>query len=74
MTTLNEQQLHAGFDKYPKPDFHFAYGTAGFRARADMLGNVCFRMGVIAALRSVSLHGRAAVSYTHLTLPTNREV
>lgn len=59
MTTLNEQLLRAGFDKYPKPDFHFAYGTAGFRARADLLENVCFRMGVIAALRSVSLHGRA---------------
>ena len=59
MTTLDEQRLQAGFDKYPKPDFHFAYGTAGFRARADILGNVCFRMGVIAALRSVSLHGRA---------------
>jgi phosphoacetylglucosamine mutase len=37
---------------YPKPDRHLAYGTAGFRARADILDSTFFRMGMLAALRS----------------------
>jgi phosphoacetylglucosamine mutase len=38
--------------RYPKPDRHLAYGTAGFRARADVLDSTFFRMGMLAALRS----------------------
>lgn len=32
----------------------FAYGTAGFRADATILSSTVFRMGILAALRSVS--------------------
>lgn len=38
--------------RYTKPDRHLAYGTAGFRARADILDSTFFRMGMLAALRS----------------------
>eukprot|EP00974_Lingulodinium_polyedra_P099081 9601630-Lingulodinium_polyedra.AAC.1 len=34
------------------------YGTAGFRASADLLTHVLYRMGVLAALRSKVLGGR----------------
>lgn len=36
-----------------------AYGTAGFRAHADGLDHVMYRMGILAALRSKCLGGRA---------------
>jgi len=38
--------------RYPKPDGALAYGTAGFRARADVLDSTFYRMGMLAALRS----------------------
>lgn len=30
----------------------FAYGTAGFRTKADVLDKVCFRAGLLAAIRA----------------------
>jgi len=44
--------------KHPKPTFNFSYGTAGFRARADVLDSVMFRMGILAALRSKAKKGQ----------------
>jgi len=36
----------------PDPKAHIAYGTAGFRTRAEKLDHVMFRMGILAAIRS----------------------
>ena len=41
--------------KYPKPEFKFTYGTAGFRLKADLLPSVMYRMGLLAVLRSRAL-------------------
>ena len=45
--------------QHPKPDIKFAYGTAGFRTRADILDSVMFRMGLLAVLRSKAKSGQA---------------
>ena len=45
--------------QHPKPDIKFAYGTAGFRTRADILDSVMFRMGLLAVLRSKAKTGQA---------------
>eukprot|EP00927_Polykrikos_kofoidii_P026870 TRINITY_DN23853_c0_g1_i1.p1 TRINITY_DN23853_c0_g1~~TRINITY_DN23853_c0_g1_i1.p1 ORF type:complete len:687 (+),score=135.35 TRINITY_DN23853_c0_g1_i1:124-2061(+) len=45
------------YPKRDKPDL--GYGTAGFRTNADILDHVMYRVGVIAALRSRSLGGKA---------------
>ncbi|KAG6012898.1 hypothetical protein E4U54_007236 [Claviceps lovelessii] len=37
----------------------YKYGTAGFRMRADLLGGVSFRVGLLAGLRSRRLNGHA---------------
>ncbi|KAI9595712.1 hypothetical protein BDF19DRAFT_441339 [Syncephalis fuscata] len=51
--------LAAASDKHPKPATTvFAYGTAGFRMKADLLDSVIFRAGVLAALRSKKLSGQ----------------
>jgi len=49
-----------GLAAYPKgnsPDF--GYGTAGFRAKADGLDHIMYRMGLLAAIRSKALGGKA---------------
>lgn len=46
-------------NQHAKPDIKFAYGTAGFRARADTLDSVMFRMGLLAVLRSKAKSGQA---------------
>lgn len=42
----------------------FAYGTAGFRDKADRLDRVLFRMGLLAALRSKSVGAAIGVAIT----------
>lgn len=37
----------------------YSYGTAGFRMKADLLGGVTFRVGLLAALRSRKMSGKA---------------
>lgn len=44
--------------QHPKPDIKFSYGTAGFRALADNLDSVMFRMGLLAVLRSKAKNGQ----------------
>lgn len=44
--------------QHPKPGIKFAYGTAGFRTRADNLDSVMFRMGLLAVLRSKAKNGQ----------------
>jgi len=43
--------------KRDKPEL--GYGTAGFRTKADILDHVMYRMGILAALRSQCLQGKA---------------
>lgn len=43
---------------HPNPDgIVFAYGTAGFRTKGELLDGVVYRMGCLAALRSKSKQG-----------------
>ncbi|KAF1813031.1 Phosphoacetylglucosamine mutase [Eremomyces bilateralis CBS 781.70] len=45
--------------KHPKgKDLVFQYGTAGFRLKANLLGSVVFRVGLLAALRSRKFNGQ----------------
>ena len=39
--------------KLPTTENHIAYGTAGFRGNSDVLDTILFRMGMLAALRSL---------------------
>ena len=45
--------------QHPKPDVTFTYGTAGFRARAEVLDSVMYRMGLLAVLRSKAKDSKA---------------
>ena len=49
---INEEFITEMESKYPKLNIKFGYGTCGFRTKSDTLENVCFRSGIIAALRS----------------------
>jgi phosphoacetylglucosamine mutase len=56
------------------PGVKLAYGTAGFRAKADILDSTFFRMGVLAALRSRARGGLAVglmVTASHNPEPDN---
>merc|ERR1719221_492955 len=46
----------ASYKRNGRPDL--GYGTAGFRANADLLKDVLYRMGILAAIRSKVLGGR----------------
>ncbi|KAH6565264.1 hypothetical protein BASA60_009990 [Batrachochytrium salamandrivorans] len=47
-----------GAASHPRPDHRFTYGTAGFRMNAQLLDSVMFRVGLLAALRSMCLEGK----------------
>lgn len=54
MSTLAEYSSN-----HPRPaNVTFAYGTAGFRMKADVLDSTVFRAGLLAALRSQFLKGQ----------------
>ena len=38
--------------QYATIDKHFGYGTAGFRTLGEQLEKVCFRVGILVALRA----------------------
>lgn len=44
---------------YEHPPKYIAYGTAGFRDKADDLETIVYRVGHVAAMRSRSLHGQS---------------
>ncbi|KAL7149956.1 hypothetical protein ABFS83_05G076900 [Erythranthe nasuta] len=54
---MNEQQrsalLHSSSLFPPPPGVKLSYGTAGFRADASLLESTVFRVGILAALRSI---------------------
>lgn len=64
-----------GSSSYPKGKHaDLGYGTAGFRTKADVLDHIMYRMGVLAALRSLALHGKAVgvmVTASHNPEPDN---
>lgn len=79
---LPEHEIAHSFPAFPKPNQPLVYGTAGFRTkcvvvanrRADVLASTCFRMGMVAALRSLSLDGAAIglmVTASHNPEPDN---
>lgn len=59
----NDQKILDASAKHPVgllPDGQqYKYGTAGFRLKADVLDGICFRVGLLAALRSRYLGGQA---------------
>ena len=50
-------------ETYTELEEHMQYGTAGFRGKAFVLGKVCFRVGLIVAMRAKVL-GRAGIMIT----------
>ena len=50
------------------------YGRAAKGTRADMESAIAAARGAFPAYKAALPHEREPVSYTHLTLPTNREV
>lgn len=53
MTHIAKEKLAGLLMEYPKPaGIVMGYGTAGFRARADILPWIMIRIGILAAFRS----------------------
>jgi len=53
MSHIVKEKLTALLLEYPRPKgIVMGYGTAGFRARADILPWIMIRIGILAALRS----------------------
>ncbi|SCU79641.1 LANO_0A06986g1_1 [Lachancea nothofagi CBS 11611] len=55
---LERKALESLYEKHCKRGFTYAYGTAGFRYKADVLDTVMFTTGVLAGLRSIYLKGQ----------------
>ncbi|KAI1290015.1 Phosphoacetylglucosamine mutase [Halotydeus destructor] len=60
MDKTTQQSVTLGVSQHRKCNtLPVSYGTAGFRTKASELDSVVFRVGIIAALRSRSQHGKA---------------
>ncbi|GAA5973166.1 hypothetical protein JCM11641_006301 [Rhodosporidiobolus odoratus] len=58
--SLNNQAVIQGSIAHPKPaSLIYSYGTAGFRADAEILDSVFYRVGLLAVLRSKKLGGKS---------------
>ncbi|BGP19103.1 hypothetical protein JCM10213_008050 [Rhodosporidiobolus nylandii] len=56
---MNPQRIVQGSQAHPRPQsITYSYGTAGFRADAEILDSVFYRVGLLAVLRSKKLGGR----------------
>lgn len=55
---LDTKALKSLYEAHCSTGFHYAYGTAGFRYKADVLDTVMFTTGVVAGLRSIFLEGK----------------
>ena len=58
----------------PDPKAHIAYGTAGFRTRAEKLDHVMFRMGILAAIRSAKTGAVIGVMITASHNPGGKDL
>ncbi|XP_062146160.1 phosphoacetylglucosamine mutase [Alnus glutinosa] len=71
---MNEDQrslLLSSSSRFPPPQgVRLLYGTAGFRADAALLGSTVYRVGILAALRSLKMEG--SVIGVMLTASHNR--
>ncbi|GAA5825888.1 hypothetical protein JCM11251_000040 [Rhodosporidiobolus azoricus] len=57
--SLNPQAIVQGAAEHPRPQgITYSYGTAGFRADAEILDSVFYRVGLLAVLRSKKLGGK----------------
>ncbi|KXN90072.1 Phosphoacetylglucosamine mutase [Leucoagaricus sp. SymC.cos] len=57
---LDFKKLAEASDRHPKPTYYqYQYGTAGFRTLGDRLDSVVFRVGILAALRSMKHNSHA---------------
>ncbi|KAK9839856.1 hypothetical protein WJX81_006690 [Elliptochloris bilobata] len=62
---MDTSELKAASARYPKPpDLTPAYGTAGFRALADLLPSTVFRCGVLMVARSLKGGGNTGLVVT----------
>lgn len=74
MIRLVSRLFARGMPTYAHPGVSLAYGTAGFRAKAELLDSTFFRMGALAVLRSRSRDGMAIglmVTASHNAEPDN---
>lgn len=75
MADFSIEKIKTLADRHPKPDnFHFQYGTAGFRTLGSTLDSVMFRVGVLAGLRSKKLDGKTIgvmITASHNPEPDN---
>ncbi|KAL6548211.1 hypothetical protein OROGR_008632 [Orobanche gracilis] len=65
---MNQQQrsilLESSSRFPPPPGVKFSYGTSGFRADASVLESTVFRVGILAALRSIQLGSATGIMIT----------
>ncbi|KAL6532541.1 hypothetical protein OROGR_014511 [Orobanche gracilis] len=65
---MNQQQrsilLESSSRFPPPPGMKFSYGTSGFRADASVLESTVFRVGVLAALRSIQIGSATGLMIT----------
>ncbi|KAG0150164.1 hypothetical protein CROQUDRAFT_668670 [Cronartium quercuum f. sp. fusiforme G11] len=56
---MDSAAILSGATSHPlTPNYKYSYGTAGFRANADVLDSVFFSVGLLAVLRSKKLEGK----------------
>ncbi|KAL6571759.1 hypothetical protein OROHE_002628 [Orobanche hederae] len=48
----------------PPPGVKFSYGTSGFRADVSVVESIVFRVGILAALRSIQMGSTAGIMIT----------
>ena len=72
--SMMEKRISVGSRQYPNPapEQRIAYGTAGFRTRAEKLDHVMFRMGILASLRSAKTKSVIGIMITASHNPGNR--
>ena len=62
---IDFSHLQSACDGAPgKPEKKLAYGTAGFRDKAELLPSTCFRMGMLAVLRALQQESAVGIMVT----------
>ncbi|KAI8336993.1 hypothetical protein BC941DRAFT_426310 [Chlamydoabsidia padenii] len=57
MSNFSLESIKNNFVSHKYEDFVYAYGTAGFRSKAEVLDSVMYIVGILASLRSKKLNG-----------------